>query len=88
MAAAWSAFIRRFGFRTDQGLLDARTWREGAGLLAVIFAFFDDDLAFSGAERPSPSVAIVRPLRLEDVSDLRLFAVLRLRGFIHRHILL
>ncbi|VTZ27051.1 conserved membrane hypothetical protein [Methylocella tundrae] len=39
MAAAWSAFIRRFGFRTDQGLLDARTWREGAGLLAVIFAF-------------------------------------------------
>ena len=33
-----SSFIARFGFRTDQGLIDAKTWREGAALLAVVFA--------------------------------------------------
>jgi cytochrome b561 len=33
-----SAYLARFGFRTDEGLVDARTWREGAGLLAIIFA--------------------------------------------------
>lgn len=39
MAAALSAFIARFGFRTDQGLIDARTWREGAAfLLAILVA--------------------------------------------------
>ena len=38
MAGVLPAFIARFGFRTDEGLLDARTWREGAALLAVIFA--------------------------------------------------
>jgi hypothetical protein len=35
---AGAAYLARFGFRTDQGLIDARTWRQGAGLLAVIFA--------------------------------------------------
>lgn len=39
MAGALSAFVARFGFRTDRGILDARTWREGAGLLTVILAF-------------------------------------------------
>ena len=34
---AASAYLARFGFRTDQGLIDARTWREGAGLLAAAF---------------------------------------------------
>ncbi len=38
MAGLPPAYIARFGFRTDEGLLDARTWREGAALLAVIFA--------------------------------------------------
>ena len=33
-----SAYLARFGFRTDEGLIDARIWREGAGLLAIIFA--------------------------------------------------
>jgi cytochrome b561 len=38
MAGAASAYLARFGFRSDEGLIDARTWREGAGLLAAIFA--------------------------------------------------
>lgn len=37
MAGEISAFVARFGFRTDQGLIDGRTWREGAGWLTVIF---------------------------------------------------
>ncbi|MGA2638631.1 hypothetical protein [Methylocella sp.] len=37
-ASAYLARLARFGFRTDQGLADARTWREGAGLLAVLLA--------------------------------------------------
>ncbi len=36
--AAYVARLARFGFRTDQGVINARTWREGAALLAVIFA--------------------------------------------------
>ncbi len=38
MAASLSAFLARFNFRTDQGLVDAWTWRIGVGFLLVIFA--------------------------------------------------
>jgi hypothetical protein len=38
MTGATSALIARFGFRTDNGLIDAKTWRDGAALLAVVFA--------------------------------------------------
>jgi hypothetical protein len=38
MAGSPPGFIARFGFRTDEGLLDAKTWRDGAALLAIIFA--------------------------------------------------
>ncbi|MGO9675581.1 MAG: hypothetical protein ACLPSF_15675, partial [Methylocella sp.] len=38
MAGAASAYLARFGFRTDEGRIDARTWREGAGLLAAVLA--------------------------------------------------
>jgi hypothetical protein len=38
MAGLPPGFIARFGFRTDEGLIDAKTWREGAAFLAVIFA--------------------------------------------------
>ncbi len=31
------AFLARFGFRTDEGRVDAWTWRQGIGLLAAIF---------------------------------------------------
>ena len=37
MAGVAVAYLSRFGFRTDEGRIDAQTWREGAGLLAVIF---------------------------------------------------
>lgn len=38
MARDLSAFAARFGFRTDEGKIDAKTWRDGAGFLTVIFA--------------------------------------------------
>jgi cytochrome b561 len=38
MAGAALAYLARFGFRTDEGLADARTWREGVALLGVILA--------------------------------------------------
>ncbi|MEJ0095625.1 MAG: hypothetical protein WDN46_20130 [Methylocella sp.] len=34
LSASWA----RFEFRTDQGRIDARTWRDGAALLLVLFA--------------------------------------------------
>jgi hypothetical protein len=55
-----SSFIARFGFRTDEGLLDAKTWREGAALLAAILAaltaiwLFVEPNAYRQLTRESP----------------------------------
>jgi hypothetical protein len=38
MAGPLSSSSGRFGFRTDQGRINAKTWREGAGLLLALFA--------------------------------------------------
>jgi uncharacterized membrane protein YhaH (DUF805 family) len=38
MAASLSKFAGRFEFRTDQGRIDAKTWRQGTVLLGVLLA--------------------------------------------------
>jgi uncharacterized membrane protein YhaH (DUF805 family) len=38
MAANFVKFAGRYGFRTDQGRIDARTWRQGTAFLAALLA--------------------------------------------------
>jgi uncharacterized membrane protein YhaH (DUF805 family) len=38
MAASFAQFAGRFGFRTDQGRIDAKTWRQGSAFLCVLLA--------------------------------------------------
>ena len=38
MAASFAQFAGRFGFRTDQGRTDAKTWRQGSAFLCVLLA--------------------------------------------------
>jgi uncharacterized membrane protein YhaH (DUF805 family) len=38
MASSMAEFAGRFGFRTDQGRIDAKTWRQGTALLGVPLA--------------------------------------------------
>lgn len=38
MASLFAAYTGRFGFRTDQGRIDARTWRQGTLFLGVPLA--------------------------------------------------
>jgi uncharacterized membrane protein YhaH (DUF805 family) len=38
MAASLAQFAGRFGFRTDQGRIDAMTWRQGSAFLCVLLA--------------------------------------------------
>ena len=40
MAASLLELATRFGFRTDQGRIDAKTWRQGTLFLAVPLAIF------------------------------------------------
>jgi len=38
MAARFAKFAGRFGFRTDQGRIDAKTWWQGTALLGALLA--------------------------------------------------
>ena len=78
MPAFVAKFAGRFGFRTDQGRIDAKTWRQGTLFLIVPLAATDHHMVFFGALHPSRSRHHAIP-GLGDIGRFRLSRMLRFR---------